>query len=82
MSTLANDFLHAIWKSPDDDTPRLIFVDWLDENGDPERAEFIRVQCRLERTPEDADDPPELEERSASTTRCQDPIDIGMSIGS
>jgi uncharacterized protein (TIGR02996 family) len=25
-------------------TPRLAFADWLDENGDPNRAEFIRHQ--------------------------------------
>lgn len=30
-----------------DPLPRLVFADWLDENGDPDRAEFIRVQCRL-----------------------------------
>lgn len=34
----------------DDDTPRLIFADWLDDNDQPERAEFIRVQCAIERT--------------------------------
>jgi uncharacterized protein (TIGR02996 family) len=37
----------AILATPDDDTPRLVFADWLDEHGDPARAEFIRVQCRL-----------------------------------
>src|SRR5262245_30857565 len=31
-----------------DDTPRLVYADWLDEHGDPNRAEFIRVQCELE----------------------------------
>jgi uncharacterized protein (TIGR02996 family) len=36
--------LRAVCESPDDDTPRLVFADWLDENGEPERAEFIRVQ--------------------------------------
>ncbi len=40
-------FLQAILETPDDDTPRLIYADWLDEHGDPARAEFIRVQCRL-----------------------------------
>jgi hypothetical protein len=24
-----------------------VFADWLEENGDPARAEFVRVQCRL-----------------------------------
>lgn len=42
-----DSFLRAILAAPDDDVPRLIFADWLDENGEPERAEFIRVQCEL-----------------------------------
>jgi uncharacterized protein (TIGR02996 family) len=40
-------FLQAILDSPDDDTPRLVYADWLDEHGDSARAELIRVQCRL-----------------------------------
>ena len=40
------DFLQAILADPDDDTPRLIYADWLEEQGDP-RGEFIRVQCEL-----------------------------------
>ena len=39
-------FIQAIADKPADDTPRLIFADWLEERGDP-RAEFIRVQCAL-----------------------------------
>jgi len=27
---------------------RLIYADWLEEHGDPQRAEFIRAQIRLE----------------------------------
>jgi uncharacterized protein (TIGR02996 family) len=45
-------FLKAICANPDDDGPRLIFTDWLEDNGDPERAEFIRVQCALEKLTE------------------------------
>lgn len=40
-------FLAAILAAPADDLPRLVFADWLDENGEPERGEFIRVQCEL-----------------------------------
>jgi uncharacterized protein (TIGR02996 family) len=40
-------FLRAIAASPDDDAPRLIFSDWLDEHGDAQRAEFVRAQCEL-----------------------------------
>jgi uncharacterized protein (TIGR02996 family) len=44
-------FLQAICEDPDDDTPRLVYADWLDEHGQPERAEFIRVQVELARLP-------------------------------
>mgnify|MGYP001806658983 CR=1 FL=1 len=42
-------FLAAVCASPDDDLPRLVFADWLDEHGDPARAEFIRLQCHTAR---------------------------------
>jgi uncharacterized protein (TIGR02996 family) len=42
-------FLRAIIADPDDDTPRLIYADWLEEQGNP-RGEFIRVQCELARS--------------------------------
>jgi uncharacterized protein (TIGR02996 family) len=48
--THADAFLQDILAHPDDDTPRLIFADWLEEQGDANsvaRAEFIRVQCSL-----------------------------------
>jgi uncharacterized protein (TIGR02996 family) len=38
-------FLAAIHADPGDDTPRLVYADWLQENGQPELAEFIRLQC-------------------------------------
>jgi uncharacterized protein (TIGR02996 family) len=41
--------LAAVCEHPDDDTPRLVFADWLDEHGEPDRAEFIRVQIELAR---------------------------------
>jgi uncharacterized protein (TIGR02996 family) len=40
-------FLQAIIESADDDTVRLIYADFLDENGDSARAEFIRLSCSL-----------------------------------
>jgi uncharacterized protein (TIGR02996 family) len=41
-----NAFLHTICAHPDDDAPRLVYADWLDERGDP-LGEFIRVQVEL-----------------------------------
>jgi uncharacterized protein (TIGR02996 family) len=43
-------FLRAILAAPEDDVPRLIYADWLDERDDP-RGEFIRVQVELAKTP-------------------------------
>jgi uncharacterized protein (TIGR02996 family) len=39
--------LRAVCNNPDDDTSRLVFADWLQENGEEARAEFIRLQVRL-----------------------------------
>lgn len=43
---LQRALITKILSEPDDDLPRLIFADWLEEHGDP-RGEFIRLQCRL-----------------------------------
>jgi uncharacterized protein (TIGR02996 family) len=44
--------LAAIAAHPDEDTPRLMYADWLDEHGRPLRAEFIRVQIEVARKEE------------------------------
>ncbi|MCI0700669.1 MAG: TIGR02996 domain-containing protein, partial [Planctomycetia bacterium] len=40
-------FIEAIAAHRDEDTPRLVFADWLQENGEEDRAEFIRLECEL-----------------------------------
>ena len=40
-------FTQAIMEKPDDDGPRLSFAAWLEDRGEYDRAEFIRVQCEL-----------------------------------
>jgi uncharacterized protein (TIGR02996 family) len=54
MATMTHDeaFLEAIREQPDDDAPRLIYADWLEEHSQPQRAEFLRVQCELGRQTE------------------------------
>jgi len=39
-------FLKAIFDAPADDLPRLVFADWLDERGESNWAELIRIQCQ------------------------------------
>ena len=54
MSGEREAFLAAIAAAPDEDTPRLVYADWLDENGtedDRARAALIRAQCRMEVLP-------------------------------
>jgi len=41
--------LAAILANRAEDTPRLAYADWCDENGQSERAAFIRLQIRLAR---------------------------------
>jgi uncharacterized protein (TIGR02996 family) len=43
----ADALLNAIVAHPDEDTPRVMYADWLDEHGQSIRAEFIRVQCAV-----------------------------------
>jgi uncharacterized protein (TIGR02996 family) len=39
--------LQDVCEHPDDDAPRLVFADWLDDHGEHRRAEFIRLQVAL-----------------------------------
>jgi uncharacterized protein (TIGR02996 family) len=42
-----DDLLRRIRDAPDEDEPRLVYADWVEERGDPARAELIRVQLAL-----------------------------------
>ncbi|MCI0457750.1 MAG: TIGR02996 domain-containing protein [Gemmataceae bacterium] len=54
-------FLHAIGERPDDDGLRLVYADWLDEHGDLDYAEFIRVQVMLAQNADGKGDVPPSE---------------------
>lgn len=43
--------VRAVCEFPDDDTPRLVYADFLEEHGEPDRAAFVRAQVELARTP-------------------------------
>ena len=45
--------LEAAKCSPEENCHRLVLADWLEDHGDPDRAEYIRLQCRP--GPDDAD---------------------------
>jgi uncharacterized protein (TIGR02996 family) len=62
---LDQGFLDDIAAHPEDDAPRLIYADWLEDNGQGHRAEFIRLQCRLATLDEHDPERLLLEERQA-----------------
>jgi uncharacterized protein (TIGR02996 family) len=49
-----DSFCRAIAEAPEDTAARLVYADWLEEQGDP-RAEFVRADVRLAAMP--AEDP-------------------------
>jgi uncharacterized protein (TIGR02996 family) len=58
--------LQAVVAEPENEAPRLIYADWLDEQGSPEdadRAEFIRVQIELAHATEETARTKELRKR-------------------
>jgi uncharacterized protein (TIGR02996 family) len=57
-----HDFIQQILASPEEDGPRLAYAEWLAEQGERERAEFIRCQIEAARlAPQD----PRREEAAA-----------------
>ena len=40
-------FLQEAKNRTEDDAPRLVLADWLEDHGDADRAAFLRRQCRL-----------------------------------
>ncbi|HEV7281671.1 MAG TPA: TIGR02996 domain-containing protein [Pirellulaceae bacterium] len=47
-TTEEQPFVDAVCASPSDDAPRLVFADWLDEQGDPQ-GEWLRASVAIER---------------------------------
>ncbi|MDY3554999.1 TIGR02996 domain-containing protein [Gemmata sp. JC717] len=62
MSTEAA-LLRAIRDQPDEDTPRLVYADFIEEDGHSARAEFIRLQVERARLPDGAPQRGPLEDR-------------------
>src|SRR5687767_10981812 len=57
-SSTESALLAAVCAAPDDDLPRLVYADWCDENGQPERAEFIRTEIEMAKMMPDKDTAP------------------------
>lgn len=48
MHSEADAFLDAIFDHPDDDTHRLVYADWLEEHGQGNYAQFIRLSVKAD----------------------------------
>ncbi|TXT17871.1 MAG: hypothetical protein FD138_4520, partial [Planctomycetota bacterium] len=55
--------LSEVIREIDDDAPRLTYADWLESEGAPECADFIRVECAFAKASPADDDYPDLIER-------------------
>ncbi|MGF1583673.1 MAG: TIGR02996 domain-containing protein [Gemmataceae bacterium] len=58
--------LQAIRESPLDENLRLVYADWLEEQGDSPQAELIRLQCEMDRLDEDTAQFAAFEKRTKS----------------
>lgn len=65
-------FLAALRASPNDSVGRLVYADWLDEQGDP-RAEFLRLEVRADADGLPDDERVELTNRLAELGRRVEP---------
>src|SRR5579884_764972 len=61
-------WLRRVKDEPDRDDVRLVFADWLDEQGD-QRGEWVRVQCRRSNLPPDHPDQTSLAAREEKLAR-------------
>jgi uncharacterized protein (TIGR02996 family) len=66
-SPLVLTLLEVAKHNPEDDTSRLALADWLAEHDQPQRTDFIRLQCPLG----PASAPLVTDERVLQQARCQ-----------
>jgi uncharacterized protein (TIGR02996 family) len=44
---MSDAFLQSLAENPKDDNSRLVYADWLEEHGEPLKAEFLRLTVSL-----------------------------------
>lgn len=70
MTNAGDALLQAILDEPDADDVRLIYADWLQDQGQDLRAEFIRVQIEMHGTLCSSDPEPQEVERTPYSMYC------------
>jgi uncharacterized protein (TIGR02996 family) len=56
-------FLTSILEDPDDDATRLIFADWLEENGQADKSAFVRLEVGMSQLPQHSPRYPEIRDQ-------------------
>jgi uncharacterized protein (TIGR02996 family) len=69
--------LADVKEAPEDDTRRLILADWLEEHGESERAELLRLQCAADRLPYNDPHKEQLEQRQEELLTSQRAVWLG-----
>lgn len=54
MCMTGDEFVEGIAENPSSDQLRLVFADWLEEHGDADRAETIRLRFEFRHTDPDS----------------------------
>lgn len=76
MTTTLDPLLHAVLANPKYDIVRLVYADALEEAGDGERAEFIRVQIALANQRNPKRRPPASKENDRVQDRLEKRINV------
>lgn len=76
MTTIIDPLLHAVLANPEYDIVRLVYADALEEAGDGERAEFIRVQITLANQRNPKRRPPASKENDRVQDRLEKRINV------
>ena len=63
MDPVEERFLGMLREDPADDTTRIIYADWLEAQGEHDRATYLRVVCKLADTSVHRKKAPQLRER-------------------
>jgi uncharacterized protein (TIGR02996 family) len=64
-AVLEKGLLDAITENPDDEARRLVYADWLEDHGEPDRAALLRLACEREKLTDADPHAWSIDERSA-----------------
>lgn len=67
-------FLQVLGTDPQDTVTRAVYADWLEERGEADRAEFLRLQLAVKALPAESQERQETQKRLGLLRTCLDSI--------